>query len=483
MGSKGDGKHFVGLRFAWHGLESCCCSSVSESASKGLAPMVSEPASHRGCQTITVFYGFQRWREAFCRAAFCLAWARILLLFGCFGIGLQGACANGFGTSLAPRVPDNNCFLWVPKVTGSILSGCVLLGMGSRGCQTKELFFMGSKGDGKHFVGLRFAWHGLESCCCSSVSEPASKGLLRQWFRNQLESCCCSSVSEPASKGLAPCNGFGTSLAPRAPDNNCFLWVPKVTGSILSGCVLLGMGSNPVAVRVFRNRPPRDLRQWFRNQPRTEGARQKNCFLWVPKVTGSILSGCVLLGMGSNPAAVRAPRNRSPKDLLQGDKRFPMQGHLPRWCRSDEWSYYIGQRDLFFMDSKGDVKQFFGMRFAWHGLESCCCSSVSEPASKGLALRHGLESCCCSGVSEPASKGLAPKRQAFSHARPFAEMMSERRVIWLYLAREIVFYGFQSLKLEQLEVVYQQLGSGIQEFCQTFYVAQGLIRHLSNRRT
>ena len=86
------------------------------------------------------------------------------------------------------------------------------------------------------------------------------------------------------------------------------------------------------------------------------------------------------------------------------------------------------------MDSKGDVKQFFGMRFAWHGLESCCCSGVSEPASKGLApmvseLRpqlgcrtkgdvkqffgmrfawHGLESCCCSGVSEPASKGLAP---------------------------------------------------------------------------
>ena len=46
-----------------------------------------------------------------------------------------------------------------------------------RGCRTKELFFMGSKGDGKHFVGLRFAWHGLESCCCSGVSEPASKGL------------------------------------------------------------------------------------------------------------------------------------------------------------------------------------------------------------------------------------------------------------------------------------------------------------------
>ena len=52
MGSKGNGKHFVGLRFAWHGLESCCCSGVSEPASKGLAPMVSElrPQLVVGCK-------------------------------------------------------------------------------------------------------------------------------------------------------------------------------------------------------------------------------------------------------------------------------------------------------------------------------------------------------------------------------------------------------------------------------------------------
>ena len=107
MGSKGDGKHFVGLRFAWHGLESCCCSSVSEAASKGLAPMVSEPASHRGCQTKELFFmGSKGDGKHFCRAAFCLAWARILLLFECFGTGLQGTCANGFGTSLASRVLD-----------------------------------------------------------------------------------------------------------------------------------------------------------------------------------------------------------------------------------------------------------------------------------------------------------------------------------------------------------------------------------------
>ena len=38
-------------------------------------------------------------------------------------------------------------------------------------------------------------------------------------------------------------------------------------------------------------------------------------------------------------------------------------------------------------------------------------------------------------------------------------------------------------KLEQLEVVYQQWVSGIPEFCQTFYVGQGLSRHFSNRST
>ena len=147
MDSKGNVRHFFGVRFAWHGLESCCCSGVSEPASKGLAPMVSEP--QLGCRTKalvlmgskgngkhfvgpgfawhglsilsdlrlqgtcangfgtslaprvpdkrTVFYGFQRWREAFCRAAFCLAWARILLLFGCFGTGLQRTCSKATG--------------------------------------------------------------------------------------------------------------------------------------------------------------------------------------------------------------------------------------------------------------------------------------------------------------------------------------------------------------------------------------------------
>ena len=74
MGSKGDGKHFVGPGFAWHGLESCCCSGVSEPASKGLAPKVSELRPQLGCRTkglvfnngpdkrtcVYLLYGFQR---------------------------------------------------------------------------------------------------------------------------------------------------------------------------------------------------------------------------------------------------------------------------------------------------------------------------------------------------------------------------------------------------------------------------------------
>ena len=137
-------------------------------------------------------------------------------------------------------------FLWVPKVTGSTLSGCILLGMGSNpaavwvfnqnyasqatiGRRTKELinvcFFMGSKGNGKHFVGLHFAWHGLESC---------------------------------------------------------FLWVPKVTGSILSGCICLAWARILLLFECF------------------EGASEK-----APLAT--ILPGLVSLGMDSTVSELRLP--------------------------------------------------------------------------------------------------------------------------------------------------------------------------------
>ena len=77
--------------------------------------------------------------------AFCLAWARILLLFGRFAWapsrhhgtsadGLAWALLSapprhlalrytGFGPSLAARVLATRHVLWIPKVTGSIFSG------------------------------------------------------------------------------------------------------------------------------------------------------------------------------------------------------------------------------------------------------------------------------------------------------------------------------------------------------------------------
>ena len=459
---------FFGVRFAWHGLESCCCSGVSEPASKGLAPMVSELRPQLGCRKkALVFMGSKGNGKHFGGPGF--AWHGLSILSD---LRLQGTCANGFGTSLAPRVPDKRTVFCVSEPG---LAPMVSEPAAHRGCRTKELFFMGSKGDGKHFVGLRFAWHGLESCCCSSVSEPASKGLAPmvsepaahrgcrtkelffmgskgngkhfvglRFAWHGLESCCCSSVSEPASKGLAPQWFRNQPRTEGARQKNCFLWVPKVTGSILSGCVLLGISSNPAAVRVFRNRPPRDLRQWFRNQPRTEGARQENCFLWVPKVTGSILLGCVLLGMGSNPAAVRVFRNRPPRDLRQWFRNQPRtegarQKNCFLWVPKVTGSILSGcvllgiescccssvsepaskglapmvsepashrgcqTKELFFMGSKGDGKHFVGLRFTWHGLESCCCSSVSEPASKGLAPM----------VSEPASHRGCQTKELF----------------------------------------------------------------------
>ena len=156
MGSKGDVKHSVCVFFAWHGLEPCWCFGLFESdADETLTSHRSESTFRTvfcmaearlllafGC---FVFYG---WREAFCLRVFCLAWARILLVFRSFRIwrwrdfdqpsfGIH--VSNGFllgrgSTAAGVRVFRNRsfvCFLWIPKVTWSILSACFLLGMGS----------------------------------------------------------------------------------------------------------------------------------------------------------------------------------------------------------------------------------------------------------------------------------------------------------------------------------------------------------------
>ena len=215
MGSKSNGKHFVGLRFAWHGLESCCCSGVSEPASKGLAPMVSELRPQLGCGTKGLV----------------------------FIMGSKGNGKHVVGPGFAWHGLESCCCSGVSEPASKGLAPMVSEPASHRGCRTKALFFMGSKGNGKHFVGLRFAWHGLESCCCSGVSEPASKRLapMVSELRPQL-GCRTKALVFIGSKGkgkhfVGPgfawhglsilsdlrlqgscANGLGTSLAPRVPD-------------------------------------------------------------------------------------------------------------------------------------------------------------------------------------------------------------------------------------------------------------------------
>ena len=125
-------KDFVGLQFAWHGLASCCCSGVSHGLLHGIL-LGMNPAAVRAFRIGS-------------STAFCLAWARILLLFGRFASapsrhhgtsadGLAWALLSapprhlalqytGFGPSLAARVlATRKNVLWIPKVTGSIFSG------------------------------------------------------------------------------------------------------------------------------------------------------------------------------------------------------------------------------------------------------------------------------------------------------------------------------------------------------------------------
>ena len=89
---------FSACVFAWHGLESCCCSGVSQPASTGLAPIVLgvlEGASSNGL--VSSLMDSKGDVRHFFGVRFCMAWARILLLFGCFATGLQRTCANRFG--------------------------------------------------------------------------------------------------------------------------------------------------------------------------------------------------------------------------------------------------------------------------------------------------------------------------------------------------------------------------------------------------
>ena len=155
--------------------------------------------------------------EAFFRRVFCLAWARLMLAFGCFG--------------------------------------------------TEALFFMGSKGDVKHSVCVFFAWHGLESCWCFGLFESdADETLSGHRSESTFHTVFCLAKARH-------CWRSGVS----EPKLCFFLWVPKVTWSILSACFLLGMGSNLAGVSVFSNL----TRRWRRFESPSFGIHAPELWLYM----------------------------------------------------------------------------------------------------------------------------------------------------------------------------------------------------------
>ena len=172
-----------------------------------LLTMCSNPAAvrvFRNCGQKSVFYGFQRSREALFRRAFCFACARILLLFECFGtadkrlffMDSKGHVRHFFGVRFAYSMCSNPAAVRVFRNCGQkivfygfqrsreapfrrafcLACARILLLFECFGTADKRLFFMDSKGHVRRFFGVRFAYHVLESCCCSSVSELRTKG-------------------------------------------------------------------------------------------------------------------------------------------------------------------------------------------------------------------------------------------------------------------------------------------------------------------
>ena len=241
------------------------------------------------------------------------------------------------------------------------------------------------------------AGHGLESCCCSSVSHGLLHGppALRYWFRTQprsegadLKNCFYRVQrfrTQPRSERPATSTVFMGSKGDGKHFVGLHLAWPCCCSSVSH--ILLGMGSNPAAVRVFRmGSSTAPLRCAIGFGP-SLGARvptSRTVFIGS-KGDGKHFVGLHFAwhGLESCLAWARllllfecfawAPPRHSCVALLVSDPASQ------RGCRPQE----------LFLDSKGDGKHFVALHFAWHGLESCCCSSVSHGLLHGTpALRY-----------------------------------------------------------------------------------------------
>ena len=256
MGSKGDVKHSVCVFFTWHGLESCGCFGLFESyADETLS-------SHRSESTF--------------RTVFCLAEARLLLAFGCFGTealfflmgskgdvkhsvcvffawhGLESCSCFGLFESYADETLSSHRSESTFRTVFCLAEARLLLAFGCFG--TEALFFlMGSKGDVKHSVCVFFAWHGLESCWCFGLFESDADETLSS---HRSEFFIASEGDVKQSVCVFFCLAWARILL---VIRSFWIWrwrdfEQPSFGIHVSNGFLLGRGSTAAGVRVFRNR-------------------------------------------------------------------------------------------------------------------------------------------------------------------------------------------------------------------------------------
>ena len=158
--------------------------------------------------------------------------------------------------------------------------------------------------------------------------------------------------------------------------------------SFIGLCFLHALGTNPAAVRGFRNRFPKPNFEMM--SARFQTSVPSFSFFLVGSVgdVSRVLLACVLHALGTNPAAVRGFRNRFPKPNFEMmSARF--QTSVPGYSRIV--SCDVGRPGgylfsfLFFLFSgfrRRRFDSFIGLCFACLGYESCCCSRLSQPFSK-----------------------------------------------------------------------------------------------------
>ena len=164
---------------------------------------------------------------------------------------------------------------------------------------------------------------------------------------------------------------------------------------VLLACVLHALGTNPAAVRGFRNRFPRPNFEMLSERFQTSApgySRSVSCDVGRP---GGYLFSFVFSGF-------RRRRFESSSGLCFACMPWPrillrfeafgtvFQSQISRWCRRDSRRAYLAIVEylfsfLFFLFSgfrRRRFESFIGLCFACLGHESCCCSRLSQPFSK-----------------------------------------------------------------------------------------------------